>query len=349
MQLQNFKKLAAEVKASAPPVVLLYGEDSRQTERAAAALVKNTADVFPDFNLLTVDGRMSVDMDRVADAVQSLPFMAERRAVVLDDLDLSALTSSDAEKLWQLLLDPTPTTLLLITVRTVPLELKKKGGRAQKLFDLCDQAGIVCEFRRPTRSDAAKLAASLAAGQGCRLDPPDGLLLAEYCGCDSLRIQNEVDKLCAYAGEQIRREDILLLVEPTAEARIFDLSDAILRKDFRKAMSVVDRLLFQRETPVAILTILSMSFVDMYRAAAARAAGLSEKDAKAAFGYTGSGYRYTRAVENQRRLGNRCLGKVLETLAKADRDMKTSGIDPQVVLETAIAEIFLIMNRSEAS
>ena len=349
MQLQNPKKLGEELLKAAAPVALLYGEDGYQLERSAAALVKGTVDAFPDFNLYSVDGRAGVDMDKVADSAQSLPFMAERRAVVLDDLDLSALSGSDAEKLWQLLQDPVPTTLLLITARTVPLDLKKKGSRGQKLFDLCDKAGVVCEFRKPARGDAAKLAAALAARQGCRLDPPEGLLLAEYCGCDSLRLRNEVDKLCAYAGEQIRREDILLLVEPVAEARIFDLSDQIVRRDFRGAMEVVDRLLFQRETPVAILTILTMAFVDIYRAASAKAAGLSEKDAKTAFGYGGGGYRYTKAAENQRRVDRRCLGDILEALARADRDMKTGGIDPAVVLETTIAEIFLIMNRSEAS
>ena len=348
MRLQDPKKLyeAGEVSF---PVVLLYGEDSYRLEKAAAELLKNAVTAFPDFNLYSVDGRAGVDMDKVADSAQSLPFMAERRAVVLDDLDLAALSASDAEKLWQLLADLPSTTLMLITLRTMPLEYKKKGSRSQKLYDLCDKAGAVCEFSKPGRSDCARMAASLANRQGSRLDPPEGLLLADYCGCDTRRIRGEVEKLCAYAGEQIHREDILLLVEPVREARVFDLSDRIVRRDFRGAMEVVDRLLFQREAPVSVLTILTMAFVDIYRAAAARAAGLSEKDARAAFGYGASAYRYTKAVENQRRVDSRCLGEILETLANADQDMKTGGIDPAVVLETVVARIFLIMNRSDPS
>lgn len=349
MLLQNLRRKKEDLaEMAASPVVLLYGDDAYQLERTANALIKQTVTQFQDFNLFCVDGRTAMDVDKIADSALSLPFMAERRAVIIDDLDVSVLSAVDAEKLWQLLASLSPSTLLLITVRTQPLDLKKKGSRGQKLHDLCDKAGVVCSFTRPTRSDAARLAASFAAKHGTKLESPQGLLLADYCGCDCLRIQNEVDKLCAYAGEgeTITQQQIQLLVEPVSEARIFDLSDKIIKRDYNGAMAVVDGLLFQRETPVAILTILTMAFVDMYRAACAKAEGLPDSEARSAFGYGGGAYRYTKAVENQRRVGSSCLGEILHLLAEADLAMKTTGIDPRLTLESTIAEIFLKMSRA---
>lgn len=300
---------------------------------------------FPDFNFYQMDGRSGVDVDKVAEAAQSLPMLAPRRIVLLDDLDVSALSATDAQKLWELLQDPIPTTLLLITVRTVPLEVKKKGARGKKLLELCDQNGVACHFAQPTRNELARRAVQWAAEQGRKLDLCQGLLLAEYCGFDSLRVQNELRKLCAYTQSQIGHQDILLLVEPVREAQVFRLSGHILQGDLDGAMRVIDSLLFFREAPVSILTILTMTFVDIYRGACARAANIPEREAAAALGYGGSSsYRYQRGLENLRRIDPRHLNRLLATLAKADQTMKTSGVDAAIVLETTVMELFLILN-----
>lgn len=345
MQFQNSAKLEAYWAQNEIAVAFFYGEDSYQLEATIQKLVKPTALPFPNFNFYQVDGRSGVDMDKIADAVQSLPVMAPRRIVLLDDLDLSALSTTDVQKLWQLLQDPTPTTLLLITVRTLPLDIKKKSSRGKKLLELCDQKGVICHFARPTHNDLAHRAVQQAMQTERHLEFSQGLLLAEYCGFDSLRIYNEVKKLCAYTQKEICRKDILLLVEPVREARVFELSSHILRGDLRSAIEVVDSLLFCREAPVSILTMLAMAFVDVYRAACARADGLSEQEAIVAFGYSGSSsYRYRRALEHLKQINLCYLKQILATLAQADREMKTSGVDAIIVLETTVIELFLILN-----
>ena len=88
------------------------------------------------------------------------------------------------------------------------------------------------------------------------------------------------------------------------------------------------------------ISILSMAFVDMYRAAAARKAGIPAAEAKKAYGYGGSGFRYDKGVQNQRRFSIPQLEDILELLARADGEMKQSGVDPRTVLETAVVQIF---------
>lgn len=106
-------------------------------------------------------------------------------------------------------------------------------------------------------------------------------------------------------------------------------------------MATIEELIFLREDPVTILSILSMAFVDMYRAAAARKEGIPPAEAKKALGYSGSGgFRYDRGVENQRRFSLPMLRDILAMLARADSQMKQSGPDPRVTLEAAVAEIF---------
>ena len=165
-------------------------------------------------------------------------------------------------------------------------------------------------------------------------------LLAEYCGREPQRMLTEVQKLAAHSPEGITPEDVRSLVAPVTEARVFDLPDKIIARNFTAAMAAINDLVFLRESPVSILSILSMAFVDLYRAGVARKAGIPDAEAKKALGYGGSGYRYDKGAQNQRKFSIPTLERILELLAEADKQMKTTGPDARVVLETTVAEIF---------
>lgn len=346
MQLKGEKQLEKWQKENGLPVVcLLYGEDGYLIQRYQERLMNMAVTAFPDFNLYRADGRTAVDMDDLCDSAMSLPFMSESRGVLLDDLDLSAQDSASLDKLFDLIKNPSGSTCLTITVRTTSLDLKKKGSKGGKLRDLCDKAGVVCEFTRPGRSDVARAASNKAAQLGSKLDSGAAGLLADYCGGDILRALGEVDKLTAYCNtHEITEAAVQLLVEPVTEAKVFDLSAKLLRKDLDGAMGIVNDLFFLRENPVSILTILSMSFTDLYRAAAARRSGVPAPQAQKELGYFGgSAYRYQKALENQSRLDSTALGAIILLLAQADSSMKESGANQAVILETVVTNIWLCL------
>lgn len=338
MVFPSGKKLAEQVKTGLLPVYLLHGEDAPGVEAAARWLcdrvLEGERDGFSRF-----DGRTGLDLDAVADALWTVSLMPGRRCVLLDDLQVDSLGAVQADKLWQLLEQPGDQGTLIITVRTQPQALGKSRGK--KLVQLCDRAGGVCPFPRQGRAGVLDTIRTLARDGGCDIDPPAAALLADYCALDGSRVRAEVPKLAAYAlGRSITPEDVRLLVEPAADARVFDLSDKVVRGDLAGALETVDRLLFQREPAVTVLSILSMAFVDMYRAAVARRAGVAEAAAKKAYGYGGTGFRYTKGLEGQRKFQLPQLEAALGVLADADSRMKTSTGDPRTQLEAAVVGVF---------
>lgn len=344
MILAGVKQLEGMIReGSLPGLVLLWGEDGPAVQRCQRLLEKAAVTAFPDFNSYRCDGKAPVDLDALGDSARSLPMMAKRRFALVDDLNPELLSAADLTKLQQLAEELPEETLLVITMRSVLPDLKKKSGKGAKVYALCDKYGGVCCFQRPAASAAAQLAAARAGELGSSLTKNDALLLAEYCGRDPQRLLVETEKLAAHSPGGITAEDIRLLVAPVTEARVFDLSDRIVSGSCAAAMATIDDLIFQRESPVTILTILSMAFVDMYRAAAARKAGVPAAEAKKAYGYGGSGFRYDKGVQNQRRFSLPMLEDILELLAQADSRMKVSGVDPRVVLETLVADIMLRM------
>lgn len=346
MILAGAKQLDAMMKAGdLPRLLLLWGEDGVSVTRYQKRLEKQTVTAFPDFNSYRCDGRSSLDVDALGDSARSLPMMAPKRFALVDDLDADLLSASDLGKLQQLTEELPEETLLVITMRSALPDLKKKGSKGAKVFDLCDKGGGVCAFQKPAPALAAQQIAAEAARLGSVISREDAQLLAEYCGRDPQRMLEETRKLAAHSPEGITAKDIRALVAPVTEARVFDLSDRIVAKDYAAAMGTIQDLIFLRENPVTILSILSMAFVDIYRAGAARREGIPAAEAKKAYGYGGSGYRYDKGAQNQRRFSLPVLEDILELLAQADSRMKASGIDARVVLETTVAEIFRRMER----
>lgn len=329
---------------SFPHLLLLWGEDGPAVEKYRRLLEKAAVTAFPDFNSYRCDGKAPVDLDALGDCARSLPMMAQRRFALVDDLNPELLRAEDLSKFQQLLEELPEETVLVITMRGVLPDPRKKSGKGGKIYSLCDKYGGVCGFPKPTSASAAQLAAEEAKRLGSSLGQKEALLLAEYCGRDPQRMLTEVQKLAAHSPQKITGEDIALLVAPVTDARVFDLSDRIVSGSRAAAMATIDDLIFQRENPVTILTILSMAFVDIYRAAAAKKAGVPASEAKKAYGYSGSGYRYDKGAQNQRRFTLPMLEDILELLAQADSRMKASGVEPRVVLETLVAEIFLRMD-----
>ena len=341
MILAGSKQLDGMLRdGSFPRLLLLWGEDGPAVQKYQHRLEKAVVTAFPDFNSYRCDGKAPIDLDALGDSALALPVMAPRRFALVDDLNADLLSAGDMAKLQQLAEELPEETLLVITMRSALPDLKKKGSKGAKVHALCDRHGGACCFQRPTASAAAQLAAAEAARLGSSLGREEGLLLASYCGRDSQRMLVETQKLAAHSPDGITAEDIRRLVAPVTEARVFDLSDRMIARDYTAAMATINDLIFQRESPVTILTILSMAFVDMYRAAVARKQGIPDAAAKKAYGYGGSGYRYDKGVQNQRRFSLPMLEDILELLARADGRMKASGIDPRVVLETLVADIF---------
>ena len=70
-----------------PSVCFMYGEDGYQTERYSKRLIDLSVAQFAEFNFYKADGSKAVNTDELCDAVLALPFMSDRKAVLLNDLD----------------------------------------------------------------------------------------------------------------------------------------------------------------------------------------------------------------------------------------------------------------------
>lgn len=83
-------------------------------------------------------------------------------------------------------------------------------------------------------------------------------LFVQLTGGDSRQIDNELEKLDLYLGEarrEVTAADVRLMVPMSRAGVVFELGNALAARDLRQALALVDQLLFQGETPIAILLV----------------------------------------------------------------------------------------------
>lgn len=158
-------------------VYLLYGEEKYLKELYLKRLVRLASpEQFEEFNFHRFDGG-ELEVDRLIEACESLPFLAGQRCVVVEKFDFEGMPAADKEKLTRLLEDPPETTVLILVVDKEDFSAKKSAG-AKKLIALCDKAGAVLELKRRSMSDLVRFIRSRLEPRGCTIAREDCEMLA---------------------------------------------------------------------------------------------------------------------------------------------------------------------------
>jgi DNA polymerase-3 subunit delta len=154
-------------------------------------------------------------------------------------------------------------------------------------------------------------------------------------------LDSELAKICAYAGQgaTLTRAHVDAVAIPKTEARVFDISKCILSGNTQRAFEILDSLFYLRESPIAILATLTSAYADLYRARLAKDEGKSAAECAELFGYKNLAFRINNAYGA--RVSANALRKSLASLLDCDLKMKSTGADDKILLEKAVAELFL--------
>lgn len=323
-------------------VYLLYGSQVYLIGLYEKMLIKKTlGNHYNPFNLHRFHNG-NLNMQAFYDAVEQLPMFAENRCVTLD-LDVDKLDASSFSDLCKVLADPPNTTTVILTVKNQP----SKKDRFRALVKACNGAGGVVELGARTNSNLLRFLRDRAQKNGCELSSENASYLISRCTDDMQLLWSEMEKLCAYVGNgTITRAHIDAVVTTVLQARVFDLSKAIMRGNFSLAMDLVDQLTDLREPPSKVLAVLASSFVDLYRGHTARQAGMTPAQAAIDFGYAKNReFVVKNAMRDSGAYTAPQIGKMLSLLADADFRIKSTGGDDRVVLEQTIANLFLLTEK----
>ena len=181
----------------------------------------------------------------VLDAVQSLPFLAARKMVVVRGLGANKSASGQIEQIIGSAGDSTDIVFY-----------EPSPDKRSSYFRVLKSKTQLEEFNELDTRALAGWLVQEAKKQGAQLSPADANYLVGRAGPDQQLLANEVDKLITY-DSKITRENIDRLTVKTPQSRVFDLLDAAFAGNKSKALELYKEQRAQKVEPQAIMAMIA--------------------------------------------------------------------------------------------
>lgn len=334
-------------KGKIAPVYLLFGDDPYLKKFYADKISEKSYDGDPFFNLCKFEG--DADLQQVYDATAQMPMMADKKCVTLTDYDFEHASKSDFDKLCTLLCETNDDCVLVLRFDSVEFDYKR-ASKAKKLIAAAEKGGgrAVClDHRRPAQ--LIKMLTDGAAKRKCSMDSSVARYVVETVGDDISTLKNELDKLCGLAaGGVIDKSAVDSVCVKSVEASVYDYMKQVLACNLEGALRLLDELFFMRIEPMIILHTAASSYIDIYRVHAARKSGVAIQQVAKDFGYKNRAFVLERAASDLKKLDSKRISLGFEAILEAERGLKSTGLDPRVVLEQLTVRLVYIIIKGDS-
>lgn len=336
------KALKAHIKSKDfYPIYLICGnEDYLKKNYTDTIASKNIEPAFESFNLQKFDGK-NLDLGDVFEQASIMPMMSDKRCIIVEDYKLEGISERDFGLICDYAESSPETSIVIFLQKNTEFSLTK----AKKAADIISKHGAVCVLNKRTGNDLIKPLITTASKQGCTLSVQMANYLVSLVGDDSNVLMNELQKVCGYAGPvEITKNHIDAVAVKTDEAKIYDLTKALMGKDFDKAYKVLHTLLKSKVSPEYILGTIVSTYVDMYRGKVSLSCGGRADELAGDFDYGKRAFALTNGARDASKTDLPTLRKCLDVLSEADMKLKKSFDDETIVLEQLMVRLFLVTN-----
>ena len=203
-------------------------------------------------------------MQELSEAVEAMPMMAERTLIVVTDCDLFKLPEEQRTALIALLNDFPPYCCLVFVYDLIEY---KPSKTYKKLYEALDKNAQSVKFEAQERSDLINWIGRRFHALGKGIDAQTAEHLIFTCGALMTGLVPEIEKIGAYAkGKNITIDDINAVADPVLDAVVFDMTNAITKRDYGRASKLLGQLLKKQEEPFVILAVISKELRRIYTA-----------------------------------------------------------------------------------
>ncbi len=307
------RALQKELEKGLPsPVYFLWSEEQVFLEEAVSKAIERVVGSNSlDFNY---DSFYPSDSpQKIMDTAYTLPFMAQRRLVVLKDYH--QLPKSAVKALTLYLKEPSETTCILILSRKSP---KPARDISWKVFSLSlSERDIPAWLKRKSSEKGLQMTVSAVN------------TLIEFVGFDAGLLLMEIDKLLLSGHRKVGEKDIAAAISSVREFTPFELIDAIAAGHKTKAFRILKAALSGNalQAPVILGTLNwhYKQFYTLWRNKGKRPFKMRDKTYKALI-------RYIPSLDEGK------FYNIFRSLHEADLGIKTSG-RPAIAMEVLLIKL----------
>ena len=235
-------------------IYLLYGTEDYLKRQYKDKLVSALIPEGDTMNLSRFD-QTPVNIPQIIDLAETMPFFAEHRVIIMDDLGYGKKLPEDLGSY-----------LSTIPEATVFIFIEAEVDKRSKLYKAAKEAGRDIEFVMPDASTLFKWASGRLAKCNKSFTREAWSEFMERTGESMDNMSSELSKLIDYTGDrkEITKADVEAICIAHIETKIvFDMISAIGAKDLPKALDIYNDLLCAKEPPMRILSLIVRQFRQM--------------------------------------------------------------------------------------
>jgi len=311
------------------PVYFLVGDEPYLAQGAVSA-IKEAAG--RDGQVLSISAR-DAKGEEIISALRNVPLMGGRPLVILRDGEALSRERKGglAGTLESYLNAPVAEATLVVVA-------EKLDGRT-RIAQLASKSGAMVECRRLYDDRLPSWIGMQVKRSGRQISMEAAKFLADMVGNDLGQLAGAIDRTILYIGDKriIDLKDVEEAVADTHQRDIFDLTDAVGRKELSKALSYLHNLIQAGQPPPLILHMLARHFRILSKAKEIAGRTRSRKEIA---GYAGVNPYYVQSyVDQSGNFSKSELRRSFATLHRCDRDVKRSRLPKERVLERAIVSL----------
>lgn len=307
---------------------LIYGESFRLIEEEIAKIVKE------ETNVVTMD-LFSVSLQDVLVEAGYVSLFEEKKFLIVKNAFFFTSAKSSEEEIEAFLNymehPNSSTTLIFTTYDKIDARKKvtKKFGEKNKIINVGNL--------KP--NDLVSKVRDFFFRKKYKIDTETIQYIVNACGNNYDLIYNEVNKLFLYYGEPqtISLEDVKQIVSKSIEDNHFRFVEAVMAKDIKKAVRLLEDLYVLKVEPITLLMLLAREYRILYSALTLRSMGYPIPSISKLLGLQDW------QVEKSLRMGSSYylndLAVFLKQLAELDYEIKSGKTDRFLALKTFLLTI----------
>lgn len=345
--------LAVEIKNGALGSYIFFGEEdylkSHYRDEIYKSIMEEGLEIFNYFPISFSPAVQTKEeaMSRLADAVQAIPMMQDKKLIVASDLAPASLSKDLLDALATALrrANESDDTVCILYCRADELEadykfetsaLYKKLSPSAKMvqFDLQPRGKLLSWTKRHFTKETILMTDEAA---GALVDLTAGRMTP---------LSFEIEKLICYAkyvkgGEpsRIEYEDVLKIAVPSAQDEVpFAMLNAAQSWKLTEILAVLNAAREKREEPIVVLAGLSRILLDMLMIKTASEAALSPADIAKTMKM--KDFRVTKYLSSITKVPLSVIENAVKLSYETDRALKSTPQDPWLLLDTLAVKIY---------
>lgn len=264
MTVDNLEKGLKQGKLNS--IYLFYGEELFLLENAVKKIKKLFGELVLGINYIQIN---ETNIGSLISDVETPAFGFDKKLIVIKNAGLlkkeRKANSKGNNELQKKIAEYIKGNINVINDTTILVFIEEDISKCE-LTKVIEENGVVCNFERLKPMDIKRRLKAICNAYEVNVSEQNLDLLIETSGTNMLDLINEIRKLIEYAGKggTITNESIEKLATKEFEAKIFDLTDNLGKKDISKAMEILKELIYNKEPVQKILITLYNHFKKIY-------------------------------------------------------------------------------------